>query len=226
MKILLVDDELPILEAIAYNLKKEGYTVVTATDAAQCIDEMRREKPDLIVLDVMLPSMSGFDICKTLRKQSDVPIIMLTARADETDRVVGLELGADDYVTKPFNMRELVARIKSVLRRSAQGELDSEILVIGKLKIDSTRHEVAMDGEVLAVSPREFELLRFLASHPGQVFSRQVLLDRVWGTEAFVEERTVDVHMRWLREKIEVTPSQPEHIVTVRGVGYKFVNRD
>ncbi len=226
MKILLVDDELPILEAIAYNLKKEGYTVVTATDAAQCMDEMRREKPDLIVLDVMLPSMSGFDICKTLRKQSDVPIIMLTARADETDRVVGLELGADDYVTKPFNMRELVARIKSVLRRSAQGELDSEILVIGKLKIDSTRHEVAMDGEVLAVSPREFELLRFLASHPGQVFSRQVLLDRVWGTEAFVEERTVDVHMRWLREKIEVTPSQPEHIVTVRGVGYKFVNRD
>ncbi len=226
MKILLVDDELPILEAIAYNLKKEGYTVVTATDAAQCMDEMRREKPDLIVLDVMLPSMSGFDICKTLRKQSDVPIIMLTARADETDRVVGLELGADDYVTKPFNMRELVARIKSVLRRSAQGELDSEILVIGKLKIDSTRHEVAMDGEVLAVSPREFELLRFLASHPGQVFSRQVLLDRVWGTEAFVEERTVDVHMRWLREKIEITPSQPEHIVTVRGVGYKFVNRD
>lgn len=226
MKILLVDDELPILEAIAYNLKKEGYTVVTATDAAQCMDEMRREKPDLIVLDVMLPSMSGFDICKTLRKQSDVPIIMLTARADETDRVVGLELGADDYVTKPFNMRELVARIKSVLRRSAQGELDSEILVIGKLKIDSTRHEVAMDGEVLAVSPREFELLRFLASHPGQVFSRQVLLDRVWGTEAFVEERTVDVHMRWLREKIEINPSQPEHIVTVRGVGYKFVNRD
>ncbi len=226
MKILLVDDELPILEAIAYNLKKEGYTVITATDAAQCLEETRQEKPDLIVLDVMLPSMSGFDICKTLRKQSDVPIIMLTARADETDRVVGLELGADDYVTKPFNMRELVARVKSVLRRSAQGELESEILVVGKIRIDSTRHEVAINGETITVSPREFELLRFLASHPGQVFSRQVLLDRVWGTEAFVEERTVDVHMRWLREKIEDNPSQPEQIVTVRGVGYKFVNRD
>ncbi len=226
MKILLVDDELPILEAIAYNLKKEGYTVITATDAAQCMEEMRQEKPDLIVLDVMLPSMSGFDICKTLRKQSDVPIIMLTARADETDRVVGLELGADDYVTKPFNMRELIARVKSVLRRSAQGELEAEILVAGKLRIDSTRHEVAMNGETITLSPREFELLRFLASHPGQVFSRQVLLDRVWGTEAFVEERTVDVHMRWLREKIEENPSQPEQIVTVRGVGYKFVNRD
>lgn len=223
MKVLLVDDELPIVEAVAYNLKKEGYSVATALDAEQCLEMARREPPDLILLDVMLPSASGFDVCRILRKQTQVPIIMLTARAEETDRVVGLELGADDYVTKPFSMRELMARVKSVLRRSAPQETATgRQLQIGDLRIDLERYEVRLGERVVALSPKEFELLRFLAAHPGRVFSRQVLLDRVWGTDAYVEERTVDVHIRWLREKLEADPSHPRLLLTVRGVGYKF----
>jgi phosphate regulon transcriptional regulator PhoB len=223
MKVLLVDDELPIVEAVAYNLKKEGYSVATAMDAEQCLEMARREPPDLILLDVMLPSASGFDVCRILRKQTQVPIIMLTARAEETDRVVGLELGADDYVTKPFSMRELMARVKSVLRRSAPQETAAGgRLQIGDLRIDPERYEVLIGERAVALSPKEFELLRFLAMHPGRVFSRQVLLDRVWGTDAYVEERTVDVHIRWLREKLEADPSHPRLLLTVRGVGYKF----
>ncbi|HZP81429.1 MAG TPA: winged helix-turn-helix domain-containing protein [Chthonomonadaceae bacterium] len=223
MKVLLVDDELPIVEAVAYNLKKEGYSVATALDAEQCLEMARREPPDLILLDVMLPSASGFDVCRILRKQTQVPIIMLTARAEETDRVVGLELGADDYVTKPFSMRELMARVKSVLRRSAPQETATgRQLQIGDLRIDLERYEVRLGERVVALSPKEFELLRFLAAHPGRVFSRQVLLDRVWGTDAYVEERTVDVHIRWLREKLEADPAHPRLLLTVRGVGYKF----
>lgn len=225
MKILVVDDELPIVEAVSYSLQKEGYTVLTALDAEQCLEKARSESPDLIILDVMLPSASGFDICRMLRKQSSTPVIMLTARAEETDRVVGLELGADDYVTKPFSMRELMARVKTILRRVSQSEQPlraSEVLEIGALRIDPTRYEVMLAGKKINLSPKEFELLRFLATHPGMVFSRQTLLDRVWGTEAFVEERTVDVHIRWIREKVEENPSQPLRILTVRGVGYKF----
>jgi phosphate regulon transcriptional regulator PhoB len=223
MKILVVDDEQPIVEAVAYSLKKDGFTVLTATDAEQCLELVRSESPDLVILDVMLPSASGFDICRILRKQGSIPIIMLTARADETDRVVGLELGADDYVIKPFNMRELMARVKSVLRRtSAQDASGSSVLQSGNLIIDPARYEVTIDGKPLSLSPKEFELLRFFVTHPGQVFSRAVLLDRVWGAEAYVEERTVDVHVRWLREKIEMQPSQPTRLLTVRGVGYKF----
>lgn len=222
MKVLVVDDELPIVEAVSYNLKKEGYSVLTATDAEQCLDLARKENPDLVVLDVMLPSASGFDICRLLRKQSQVPIIMLTARADETDRVVGLELGADDYVTKPFSMRELMARVKTVLRRSSQEIVTREPLQSGNLTIDPERYEVSLDATPVTLSPKEFELLRFLVAHAGQVFSRAVLLDRVWGAEAYVEERTVDVHIRWLREKIETDPSAPTRLLTVRGVGYKF----
>ncbi len=223
MKVLLVDDELPIVEAVAYNLKKEGYSVLTAADAEQCLDLARKEPPDLVLLDVMLPSASGFDVCRLLRKQTQVPIIMLTARADETDRVVGLELGADDYVTKPFNMRELMARVKSVLRRTApQENVSGTLLQSGNLILDPERYEVRVAGKPLTLSPKEFELLRFLMMHPGRVFSRQVLLDRVWGTEAYVEERTVDVHIRWLREKIEPTASHPQRLLTIRGVGYKF----
>lgn len=223
MKILVVDDEQPIVEAVAYNLKKEGFAVLTASDAEQCLELARKETPDLVILDVMLPSASGFDICRMLRKQGGLPIIMLTARADETDRVVGLELGADDYVTKPFNMRELMARVKSVLRRTSVQEINSQnSLQSGNLSIDPNRYEVRMAGRLITLSPKEFELLKFLATHPGQVFTRQVLLDRVWGAEAYVEERTVDVHIRWLREKIEDNPSQPARLITVRGVGYKF----
>lgn len=225
MKVLVVDDELPIVEAVSYNLKKEGYEVLTAGDAEQCLEVARRDAPDLVLLDVMLPSASGFDVCRMLRKQSNIPIIMLTARADETDRVVGLELGADDYVTKPFNMRELMARVKSVLRRTTAQDvhlLTQTPIQSGNLLIDPARYEVRIDDRVVPMSPKEFELLRFLVTHPGQVFTRQVLLDRVWGAEAYVEERTVDVHVRWLREKIETNPSQPTRLVTIRGVGYKF----
>jgi phosphate regulon transcriptional regulator PhoB len=225
MKILVVDDELPIVEAVSYSLQKEGYIVLTALDAEQCFEKARSESPDLIILDVMLPSASGFDICRMLRKQGSTPIIMLTARAEETDRVVGLELGADDYVTKPFSMRELMARVKTILRRVSQTEQPlrtSDIIEVDSIRIDPSRYEVMLADQKINLSPKEFELLRFLATHPGMVFSRQTLLDRVWGTEAFVEERTVDVHIRWIREKIEDNPSQPQRVLTVRGVGYKF----
>ena len=223
MKVLVVDDEIPIVEVIAYNLRKEGYQTYTANDAEQCLDIARSEKPDLIILDVMLPSASGFDVCRTLRRHNDVPIIMLTARAEETDRIVGLELGADDYITKPFSTRELMARVKAVLRRTASGEpAPVEVVHIGNLVIDPQRYEILVGGNHVDFSPKEFELLRFLATHPGQVFTRQALLDRVWGADAYVEDRTVDVHIRWLREKVETDPSKPERLLTVRGVGYKF----
>jgi len=222
MKVLVVDDEMPIVEVIAYNLRKEGYQTRTAHDAEQCMDLVRSEKPDLIILDVMLPSASGFDVCRALRRQSDVPIIMLTARAEETDRIVGLELGADDYITKPFSTRELMARVKAVLRRNVSPEPPAEVVEAGNLVIDPQRYEILVNGSRVDFSPKEFELLRFLATHPGQVFTRQALLDRVWGADAYVEDRTVDVHIRWLREKIEANPSHPERLLTVRGVGYKF----
>jgi phosphate regulon transcriptional regulator PhoB len=222
MKVLVVDDEQPIVEAVAYNLKKEGFRVLTAGDAEQCLEVAKRDQPDLVILDVMLPSASGFEVCRMLRKQGNIPIIMLTARADATDRVVGLELGADDYVTKPFNMRELMARVKGVLRRASPQEMIEQAVHSGNLTIDPSRFEVRIGARPVALSPKEFELLRFLATHPGQVFSRQVLLDRVWGAEAYVEERTVDVHIRWLREKVEDDPSQPRRLLTVRGIGYKF----
>ncbi len=223
-KVLVVDDETPIVEAVAYSLRKEGFQTQTASDAEQCLQAVRTYQPDLIILDVMLPSASGFDICRILRKQSDVPIIMLTARADETDRVVGLELGADDYIVKPFSMRELVARVKTILRRagtSIEAPSDRPIRD-GDLMIDPSRFEVRLGDGRIDLSPKEFDLLRFLIAHPGQVFSRQTLLDRVWGADAYVEERTVDVHIRWLREKIEAAPSRPERLLTVRGVGYKY----
>jgi DNA-binding response OmpR family regulator len=224
LKVLVVDDETPIVEAIVYNLRKEGFQTATAGDAEECMEAVRSYRPDLIVLDVMLPSASGFDICRSLRKQSDVPIIMLTARADETDRVVGLEIGADDYIVKPFSMRELIARVKTILRRAgnASETVDERPIHDGDLTIDPRRFEVSVGTRRVDLSPKEFELLRYLVSHPDQVFSRQSLLSGVWGADSYVEERTVDVHMRWLREKIEKLPSQPVRLLTVRGVGYKY----
>ena len=224
MKVLVVDDEQPIVDAVAYNLRKEGYQTVTAGNAEQCMDVAKRENPDLVVLDVMLPSASGFDVCRMLRRQSNVPIIMLTAKVEETDRIVGLELGADDYITKPFSMRELLARVKTVLRRSGfrSPEVPDEVVTVQGIKVDPRRHEVSVDGNAISLSPKEFDLLFFLARHPGQVFSRQLLLDNVWGIDAYVEDRTVDVHIRWLREKVERDPSHPERLMTVRGVGYKL----
>ena len=223
-KVLVVDDEKPIVEVIAYNLRKEGYAPFTAYDADQCLELFFTEKPDLIILDVMLPSASGFDICKQIRKQSDVPIILLTARAEESDRVIGLELGADDYVVKPFSVRELIARVKTILRRSGvTAEISAEKPIVdGDLIITPNRFEVTLAGRQIDLSPKEFELLRYLVAHPDHVFSRQALLDEVWGMDAYVEERTIDVHIRWLREKIEKAPSQPENILTVRGIGYKY----
>lgn len=222
----MVDDELPIVEAVAYNLRKEGFEPLTAGDAEQCLEIARAEQPDLIILDVMLPSASGFDVCRQIRKQGGkrarVPIIMLTARADETDRVAGLEMGADDYVVKPFGMRELMARVKAVLRRDSDAP-PTERVEVGGIVIDPERYEVTVRGTKVEFSRKEFDLLLFFAAHPDQTFSRQTLLDRVWGADSYVVDRTVDVHVRWLREKIEVEPSSPQRLLTVRGVGYKFV---
>jgi len=226
--ILVVDDEPTLIEAIRYNLKAQGFTVLTAGDADEALQLFRSQRPDLIVLDVMLPSGSGFDICRLIRQQGErVPILMLTARIAESDRVQGLEIGADDYVVKPFGMRELVARIKALLRR-AGSEGDSSVvgpqLVSAALDliVDLEKHEITLKGKPVKLARKEYDLLVLLTAHPGRVFDRAALLDRVWGTGEVVEERTVDVHIRWLREKIEPSPSSPEHLLTVRGVGYKF----
>ncbi len=223
MKIMVVDDEQPLLDALQYALEREGFEVVTATDSEEALQLCSDQNPDLVLLDVMLPTRTGFEVCQILRKRSSVPIIMLTAKGAEVDRVVGLEIGADDYVTKPFSMRELMARIKSVLRRASAGAVvTGPVLKSGDLTLDVNRYEARLRDEPLSLSPKEFELLRFLMEHPGQVFSRQTLLDRVWGEDRYIEERTVDVHIHWLREKIEPDPRKPKYLLTVRGVGYKF----
>jgi DNA-binding response OmpR family regulator len=224
MKILVVDDEPTIVETVSYNLRMEHYDTVTAENAEQCLDLVRAEKPDLVLLDVMLPSANGFDVCRRIRQMSDVPVIMLTAKAEETDRVVGLEIGADDYVTKPFSMRELMARVKSVLRRRTPGNgLGSDSLLrVGNLVIDQQRHEATINNTSIELSRKEFELLYYFVSHPNRTVSRDTLLDEVWGKDMCVGERTVDVHVRWLREKIEEDPSTPRRLLTVRGVGYQF----
>src|SRR5258708_16517136 len=223
MKVLVVDDEIPILEAVAYNLRKDGYETLTATDAEQCMALARSEKPDLIILDVMLPSASGFDVCRRLRATDKVPIIMLTARAEETDRVVGLELGADDYITKPFSMRELMARVKTIFRRTVpDGDQPADRIEVGDISIDTVRHEVRQGGRLVELSPKEYLLLVYMADNLDRPFTRQTLLDRVWGADAYIGEKTVDVHIRWLREKLEANPSAPDRILTVRGTGYKL----
>ena len=224
MKILVVDDEPTIVETVSYNLRMERYETVSAETAEQCLDAVRNEHPDLVLLDVMLPSASGFDVCRRIRQFSDVPVIMLTAKAEETDRVVGLEIGADDYVTKPFSMRELMARVKSVLRRRvpANGIPEDPLLRVGNLVIDPHRHEASVGDVPIELSRKEFELLLYFVSHPNRTVSRDTLLDEVWGKDMCVGERTVYVHVRWLREKIEADPSTPRRLLTVRGVGYQF----
>ena len=221
--ILVVDDEEPILQAISYSLRKEGFRVHLAANAEACMRQFREQAPDLIVLDVMLPSASGFQVCKRIRETSDIPIILLTARVEERDKVMGLELGADDYITKPFSMKELVARVRAVLRRRADTP-NSAPIRSGDLEIDEAKHEVLVRGVKTDLSPKEFALLAFLVKHPDLVFSRQTLIDRVWGADAFVDERTVDVHIRWLRSKIEEHASSPVKLLTVRGMGYKFAS--
>jgi len=238
-KILIVEDEPALQETLAYNLKKQGYRVETVGDGRVALETARRDKPDLIVLDIMLPSMDGVEVCKTLRREKfAAPIIMLTARDDEIDRVVGLEVGADDYISKPFSMRELVARVKAQLRRTevirtALDDLQSastpsadpvqkSALSFDDLVINQTRREVMLKEEVLALKPQEYELLLFFAEHKGQMLSREFILERVWGWDYIGDSRTVDVHVRWLRQKIEPDAAHPVRIVTVRGGGYRF----
>lgn len=225
-KILVVEDDANLLETLKYNLRKECYVVVAATDGEEAVSTARREKPDLIILDIMLPKMSGFEVCRILRKEMTVPILMLTAKADETDKVVGLEIGADDYMTKPFSLKELLARVRAMLRRSQMAETPlsavPSAVKIGGLEVDIARHKASLSGALLELSPKEFELLAFLARNKGLVFSRDQLLEKVWGYDFTGDTRTVDVHMRWLRQKIEADPAHPQRLVTVRGTGYKL----
>jgi len=229
-KILVVEDDKTLLDVLAYNLKKEGYSTVTASGGNQALELARIENPDLIILDIMLPELDGLEVCRILRKELTVPILMLTAKTGEVDRVVGLELGADDYLPKPFSLRELLARVRALLRRvemvrnevSRDKTTVGETIKIADLEINLKRHRVTRNGEVLDFSPKEFDLLAFLAANRGQVFSRDFLLDKVWGYDYPGETRTVDVHIRWLRRKIENNPSRPLRLLTVRGVGYKI----
>jgi len=222
-KILVVDDERPIAEILKFNLDKEGYDVSLAFDGKEALDKALNESPDLIILDIMLPVMDGFDVCREIRKSSRVPILMLTAKDSEIDKVLGLELGADDYVTKPFSPREITARVKAILRRSQAGPRDDDqITRFGELTLNFSTYEVTKEGQEVPLSFREFELLKYLALRPGQVFTREILLSEVWGYEYFGDTRTVDVTVRRLREKIEDNPSDPKYIQTKRGVGYSF----
>ena len=230
-KILVVEDEAALRETLAYNLIRQGYSVESVGDGQAALEAARRQKPDLIVLDLMLPKLDGFEVCRILRQEMNVTILMLTARDDEIDRVIGLEMGADDYITKPFSMRELMARVKAHLRRvrlireeidASSGETLKETLHYGNLTLDLNRREVLLEGKPLALKPKEFDLLLFLARHRSHVLSREMILERVWGWEFSGGSRTVDVHVRWLREKIEPDPANPSRIVTVRGAGYRF----
>jgi DNA-binding response OmpR family regulator len=228
--ILLVDDEDAVQKLLTYPLEREGYRVVSALDGQQALERFDAEQPDLVVLDIMLPKVDGLEVCKRLRARSTVPIIMLTARDDELDKVVGLELGADDYITKPFSIREFRSRVRALLRRAKLppygGEnADDELLASDGLRIDIARRSVEVDGNPVQLTYVEFELLRTLATRPGKVFSRKALLEELWGGSDYREPRTIDVHVRHLREKLERDPSEPEFIHTVRGVGYRFRER-
>jgi DNA-binding response OmpR family regulator len=220
-KILLVDDEPTLLETLAFNLRNAGYQVVTASDGVSALERARAEKPDLVILDLMLPELDGLTVCRSLRQVSDVPILMLTARTGELDKIVGLESGADDYMTKPFSLGELQARIRALLRRAGPRRVGEE-LRSGDLTLNLVSRRAFLGERELLLSPKEFSLLAELMRHKGAVLSRDLLLTRVWGYDFYGDSRTVDVHIRWLREKIEADPSQPERIVTVRGIGYRF----
>jgi phosphate regulon transcriptional regulator PhoB len=223
-KILVVDDEEYILELLRYHLEREYYKVVLARNGNEALAVAKRERPDLIILDIMLPGVNGFEVCRILRETSNVPILMLTAKREEADRVMGLELGADDYVTKPFSLRELLARVRAILRRTRgfEDQESEEVIQRGEITIYPLRHEVFIGNTMVDLTATEFELLTFLAQFPGRAFTREELLQRLWGYEVIGDSRTVDVHIRHLREKIEVDAANPNYIKTVRGVGYKF----
>jgi len=230
--ILVVEDEPALRDTLTYNLKKDGFTVEAVGDGRAALEAARKLKPDLIILDIMLPELDGFEVARILRKEMTTPILMLTARDDEIDRVVGLEVGADDYLTKPFSMRELMARVKAQLRRTrllqeelskaGMNQVKQEKLTFGNLVVNLTRREVILNGEPIQFKPQEYELLVFFAEHKGQMLSREFILERVWGWDFIGDSRTVDVHVRWLRQKIEEDPSNPARIITVRGGGYRF----
>ena len=221
-KVLIVDDERNIVELLKYNLKKEGYEVIVAYDGAEAIRLTREEKPDIIILDIMMPEMGGIEVCKTIRQESWIPIIMLTARGEEIDKVLGLEIGADDYVTKPFSPRELMARIKAILRRTKGKSMEKEELHFKDITINLIKHEVWIRGEKIDLKPKEFDLLKLLATNAGKVFTRDFLLEQLWGYDYLGDTRTVDVHIRRLRQKIEDVASNPKYLKTVHGIGYKF----
>ena len=235
-KLLVVEDEPSLVDTLQYSLSRQGYDVSVSSDGAKALDVARSERPDLVILDVMLPSLDGFEVCRILRQEMNAPILMLTARTDEVDKVVGLEVGADDYLTKPFSMRELSARVKALLRRvrlvreemaneertEESNGANTERLVFPDLIIDLGRREMYYKQQLFHLKPKEFELLVFLARNRGIVMSRDLILERVWGWDYDGGSRTVDVHVRWLREKIEEDPSNPTRIVTVRGIGYRF----
>jgi DNA-binding response OmpR family regulator len=227
-RILLVDDELSVQKLLTFPLRKEGYDVISALDGREALDKLQEDSFDLVVLDLMLPKVDGFDVCRQIRAQSTVPIIMLTAKAEEIDRVLGLELGADDYITKPFSVREFRSRVKAVLRRAALsrgGEPTEEPIEHSELRIDLEKRQVEVRGKQVRLTYVEFEILAGLARSPGRVFSRTMLLERVWGDSAYRDPRTIDVHIRHLREKLERDAKHPELILTVRGVGYRFRER-
>ena len=226
-KVLVIEDEENLLEAVKYNLDREGYSAITATDGEEGLECARDASPDLIILDVMLPKLDGLEVCRILRRETNVPILMLTAKGEEVDRVVGLELGADDYVTKPFSMRELLARVRAMLRRSGMASeaapaANATLLKAGDIEIDLIGHLARIGGTPLDLKPREFDLLALLVSNKGRAFTRDQILERLWGYDYIGDSRTVDVHIRWLREKIEAYPGSPRRIITIRGVGYRF----
>jgi DNA-binding response OmpR family regulator len=221
--VLLVEDDVTLAETIKYNLEREGYTVLHAADGMLALEIARREQPDILVLDIMLPRVDGFSVCRMLRKESSIPVIMLTARQDEYDRIAGLEMGADDYLPKPFSMGELHARIRAILRRTdrSQGG-DRDVMQLGQIKLDAGSRRIWRDNHEVQLSQKEFDLLACLMRNRGLALSRDILLERVWGMDYVGDGRTVDVHVRWLREKIEADPSAPEYLQTVRGIGYRF----
>ena len=221
--ILVADDEPTLVATLKYNLERDSYEVITAADGESALAAARARRPDLILLDLMMPGLNGLEVCRILRREMQVPILILTARGAEADKVAGLEIGADDYVTKPFSMRELMARVRALLRRSENAPAaDLEIVSSGDLTIDIRKRTVSRDGTGLPLKPKEFELLSFFARNPGQAFTRDQLLNQIWGYDYAGDTRTVDVHVRWLRQKIEEEPERPTRLITVRGVGYRF----
>jgi DNA-binding response OmpR family regulator len=227
--ILIVEDDDLIVDSVRYGLEREGYRVLAAYDGAAGLALARAEGPDLVLMDVMMPVMDGLQACRTLRSESTLPIIMLTARGEELDRVIGLELGADDYVVKPFSMRELVARIRAQLRRvDMQPRTGAGVspMTVGEISLDNDRHVVTKTGRIVDLRPKEFDLLTVLISQPGHAFERGELLDAVWGNDWIGDPRTLDVHMRWLRQKVEDDPATPRYLLTVRGLGYRFARPD